>query len=145
MYRIQLDEILAGYSLSAAQEGEMLSVQCRGFVLQSNGREFIRKAEGVVSKVLNKLPNPVNPQDVKTLVVLIKQNLEADVYLNECELLASAVVNKSVNKGDPITKSDLYHIHSVELSGVQFPNDCSYIVLLSTKDVTFGNLIPQIV
>ncbi|HDZ9241790.1 TPA: hypothetical protein RUZ16_003471, partial [Vibrio cholerae] len=100
MYQIQLDEILAGYSLSTSQGGELVSVQYRGYVLQSQGREFIRKAEGVVSKVLSKLPVPTSPQDVKTLVVIIKQNLEADVYINECDVLASAVASKSVNKGD---------------------------------------------
>ncbi|MGU3192385.1 hypothetical protein ACVYF0_18190 [Vibrio cholerae] len=131
MYQIQLDEILAGYSLSTSQGGELVSVQYRGYVLQSQGREFIRKAEGVVSKVLSKLPVPTSPQDVKTLVVIIKQNLEADVYINECDVLASAVASKSVNKGDLIYKNDLYHIHSVDLSGVNFSNDCSYIVLLS--------------
>ncbi|OBT30908.1 hypothetical protein [Vibrio splendidus] len=130
MYKIKLDEILAGYSLSTCQGGEIVSVQYRGFVLQSDGREFIRKAEGVVCKILNKLPEPISPQDVNTLVVIIKQNLEADVYINECEVLANAVASKSVNKGDPVSKNDLYHIHSVDLSGIHFPNDCSYIVLL---------------
>ncbi len=131
MYHIKLDEILAGYSLSTSQGGELVSVQYRGIVLQSEGREFIRKAEGVVNRILSKLPVFISPNDVKTLVVIIRQNLEADVYINECDVTASAVVSKNVNKGDPVTKSDLYHIHSVNLSDINFPNDCSYIVLLT--------------
>lgn len=131
MYQIQLDEILAGYSLSTSQGGELVSVQYRGFVLQSEGREFIRKAEGVVNNILSKLPESISPHEVNTLVVIIRQNLEADVYINECDVMASAVVSKSVNKGDPVTKNDLYHIHSVNLSNVNFPNDCSYVVLLA--------------
>ncbi|NAW86466.1 hypothetical protein [Photobacterium halotolerans] len=131
MYHIKLDEILAGYSLSTSQGSELVSVQYRGFVLQSEGREFIRKTEGVVNRILSKLPVSISPNDVKTLVVIINQNLEADVYINECDVMACAVVSKSVKKGDPVTKSDLYHIHSVNLSDIKFPNDCSYIVLLT--------------
>lgn len=131
MHQIKLDEILAGYSLSTSQGGELVPIQYRGFVLQSEGREFIRKAEGVVNGILSKLPVSITPNDVKTLVVIINRNLEAEVYINECDVIANAVVSKSVNKGDPVTKNDLYHIHSVNLSGINFPSDCSYIVLLT--------------
>ncbi|MCA3991401.1 hypothetical protein [Vibrio vulnificus] len=131
MYQIKLNEILAGYSLSTSQGGELVSVQYRGFVLQSEGREFIRKAEGVVNRILGKLPVSISPNDVKTLVVIINKNLEADVYINECDVIADAVISKSVNKGDPVTKNDLYHIHSVNLSDIKFPSDCSYIILLT--------------
>ncbi|EHU0328794.1 hypothetical protein QX213_03925 [Vibrio vulnificus] len=131
MYQIKLNEILAGYSLSTSQGGELVSVQYRGFVLQSEGREFIRKAEGVVNRILSKLPVSISPNDVKTLVVIINKNLEADVYINECDVIAEAVISKSVNKGDPVTKNDLYHIHSVNLSDIKFPSDCSYIILLT--------------
>jgi hypothetical protein len=131
MYQIKLDEILAGYSLSTSQGGELVSVQYRGCVLQSEGREFIRKAEGVLNGILSKLPVSITPNDVKTLVVIIDRDLSADVYINECGVIMNAVANKSVNKGDPVTKNDLYHIHSVSLSDISFPSDCSYIVLLT--------------
>ncbi|MEH6532952.1 MAG: hypothetical protein V7735_16650 [Photobacterium frigidiphilum] len=131
MYQIKLDEVLAGYSMSTSQGNEIVSIQYRGYVLQSEGREFIRKVDGVVNKILNKLPVTISPTDVKTLVAIIKPNLETEVYVNECEVLAQAVVSKSINKGDPVTKQDLYHIHSVQLSEISFPNDCSYIVLLT--------------
>lgn len=81
MHQIKLDEILAGYSLSTSQGGERVPIQYRGFVLQSEGREFIRKAEGVVNGILSKLPVSISPNDVKTLVVIINRNLEADVYI----------------------------------------------------------------
>ncbi|SHF60649.1 hypothetical protein SAMN02745753_02313 [Marinomonas polaris DSM 16579] len=128
---IQLDERPAGYSLGAAQAGESLQVQFRGISLSSYGKDFIRKVEGYPQQILYKAFGDFHPSQVKTLIAIIKSNLEVDVYLNEVEISAHVVVAKGIKIGDPVYKSDIYHIDKVDFKDVSFPSDCSYFVLMN--------------
>lgn len=128
---IQLDEMPAGYSLGAAKAGESLQIQFRGISLSSYGKDFIRKVEGYPQKILNKACEAFHPSQVKTLIAIIKSNLEVDVYLNEVEVFAQVFVSKGVQAGDPVRKNDIYHIDKVEFKGISFPNNCSYVILMN--------------
>ncbi|TMO83139.1 hypothetical protein [Pseudoalteromonas spongiae] len=128
---IQLDEMPAGYSLGAAKAGESLQIQFRGISLSSYGKDFIRKVEGYPQQILNEACEDFHPSQVKTLIAIIKSNLEVDVYLNEVEVFAQVVVSKAVQVGDPVRKNDIYHIDKVDFKDISFPTDCSYVVLMN--------------
>lgn len=96
---IQLDEMPAGYSLGAAKAGESLQIQFRGISLSSYGKDFIRKVEGYPQKILNKACEAFHPSQVKTLIAIIKSNLEVDVYLNEVEVLLKSLCLKEFKPG----------------------------------------------
>ncbi|WP_444894828.1 hypothetical protein [Microbulbifer sp. SSSA005] len=131
VYEIELDERLVGYAMSPVKPGEMAPIEYRGISFASSGRDFIRKAEGILSSIISKADENLRPWDVKTLVALIDQDQIAKVYLNEIELTAAAMVASKVSAGDPVRKSDLYHIDKLILKDIEFREDLSFVVLIN--------------
>lgn len=128
---IQMEETPAGYCLNAVEAGGTMQIEYRGFSLSSYGKDFIRKVEGYPQQIMNKAFGNIHPSDIKSFIAIINSKNEIDVYLNEVEILAQAVVSKAISVGDPVRKNDIYHIDKVEFEGVNFPKDCSYMVLIN--------------
>ncbi|ODB44942.1 hypothetical protein BB427_00700 [Pseudoalteromonas sp. BMB] len=132
MYKIKLTERPVGFALGPAKQGEMGGVEFRGIAVQSEGREFLRKIKALNS-ILSKLPEQYDPFMIKTVVVIINEDLEATVYVNEIEILARIAVNKheGFTKGEAVRINDILHVQELSVEGVSFPKDSAYLVLLS--------------
>lgn len=128
---IYLQEKPLGYCISPARAGEQMGIQYRGISLSSSGRDFIRKVEGVPSKILEMTCKETEPANVKSMIAIVHNDLKTEVYLNETNLSAEVVVSRSVSKGEAVSKSDIYHFEKVVLEGISFPEDSGYIVILN--------------
>lgn len=128
---IYLKEKPVGYCITSGRAGEKIQVQYRGISLSSSGRDFIRKVEGIPSKILEMTCEGLHASNVKSLIAIIHDDLKTEVHLNDVEISAEAIVTRSVNVGDSVMKSDIYHFDRLIFEGISFPNDCGYIVILN--------------
>lgn len=128
---IYLNEKPAGYCMTPGRGGEQVQIQYRGISLSSSGRDFIRKVEGIPNQILEMTCEGFHASNVKRLVAIIHSDLKTEVHLNDIETYAEAIATKSVNVGDPVRKSDIYHFDKVIFEGITFPENCGYIVILN--------------
>lgn len=128
---IHLTEKPAGYSMSAARPGESLRIQFRGVSLSSSGRDFMRKVGGFPNQILEMACKDFHASTVRRFAAIIHRDLKAEVYLNDFEVHAEALATRNVSKGDPVMKSDLHHFDKMTLEGIDFPNECGYVVILN--------------
>lgn len=128
---IQLKEKPAGYCTNAARAGEPVHIQYRGVSLSSSGRDFIRKVEAFPNQMLEMAYTDFQASTVKRFVAIIHGNLEAELHLNYFEVYAEALVTRSVKAGDALRKSDFHHFDKMTLEGIDFPEDCGYVVILN--------------
>lgn len=128
---IHLKEKPAGYCTNAARAGEPVYIQYRGVSLSSSGRDFIRKVEAFPNQILEMAYPDFHASTVKRFVAIIHGNLETEVHLNDFDIYAEALVTKSVKAGDAVRKSDLHHFDKMILEGIEFPEDCGYVVILN--------------
>ncbi|MEZ5443041.1 MAG: hypothetical protein R3F15_16335 [Lysobacterales bacterium] len=131
MYEIQLTERITGYSKSAGRDGEMVTVQVAGATSTEDGDLHIKYLEGFPQTVLSLLNNGMTPSDVKSMIVIISRDLKAFVYINEVEILASALVKtQKVEKGQTVGKDDISGFERIKLGNVTFPCDHGFFCVL---------------
>lgn len=75
-FEIKLDDLPAGYTLSAARKGEKVNVAVRDFTSSEDGDQFIKCLEGFPSQILSKLPKSANitPSVVDHLLAIIRKD-----------------------------------------------------------------------
>ncbi|AEY01864.1 hypothetical protein GU3_10540 [Oceanimonas sp. GK1] len=132
MYEVQLKERIAGYSVSAAKEGEKVQVQVSGATSTEDGDLHLKYLNGFPQTILSMLEEDFQPSDIKTMVVLISKDLKAKVYINEVEVYGLAFVKaKKVEKGQTLRKDDISGFERIQLSGIEFSEDQAYLCILS--------------
>ena len=134
-YEIRLDAPPAGYALeSATEEGQTVHVAVREFTSSEDGELFVSRLEGIPQQLLSLIPpgNRVQPSMLDHLVAIIRKDLTATVYLNECEIHAQIRVARPVEAGDPIIEDDVVDISKFSFKGVEFPVDAGVVCVFSS-------------
>jgi len=134
-YEIVLDELPAGYSLSAAKggEGSIVKVAVSEFVSSEDGDAFINRLEGFPNTILAKLPigSGIKPSVVDHMIVIIRNNKTATAYVNEVNFIGNIQVKRSIEKGEPIYTDEIADIHSLIPQNVNIPDDAGLFILVS--------------
>jgi hypothetical protein len=130
-FEIELDNLPAGYAVSAARPGEEVAVQTIEFVSTEDGDEFISRLEGLPPEIFNKIPS-VSPSMINRMLVVLRADKTATVYINEdLKVMSLVQAKKDVNKGEPVFQNDIADIKSIQFEGVEIPQDCAVIYIFS--------------
>lgn len=118
-FEVQLDAPPAGYALELAPE---------------DGQLFVSRLEGIPQQFLSLLPTDANaaPSMVDHLVAIIRKDLTATIYLNECEIHAQIRVARLVEAGEPVLEDDVIDIGRLSFEAVEFPTDAGVACVFSS-------------
>lgn len=145
-YEIKLDQTPGGYAMDDATgvEGSSIRVVVQEFTSSDDGEEFITRLEGLPSIILRKLPTKVTLPEVVNLLVILRRDLTATVYLNELEIIAKIQGTRVIAAGEPLVEDDIADITEIGFKGVEIPNDSAIIFLFSVgwRKGFFFDLMP---
>jgi len=127
---IDLGRPPAGYSLTAARPDEVAEIQFLEFTSTEDGQHFIQRLEGLPSHILGKLPVPVSPSQVDSMLAIVGRDAKATVYVNELQQRARVCASGPVKAGAAVTKNDIVDVDRLEL-GVEIPNDAGFLFIFS--------------
>jgi hypothetical protein len=132
-YEVRLDAPPAGYALESATEGQTARVAVREFTSSGDGEVFISRLEGIPQQLLSLLPldAQVRPSMIDHLVAIIRKDLTATVYLNECEIRMQARSARPLEAGEAIFEDDIVDIARLSFEGVEFPPDAGVACVFS--------------
>jgi hypothetical protein len=110
-----------------------VKVQTVEYVSTDDGERFIGRVEGFPTSVLQRLPldRRVLPSQVDHLLVVIRRDSGATVYVNELRFVARVRAARAIAAGSLVTKDDIVDIDRLEFEGVAIPPDCGVLFLMS--------------
>lgn len=119
-FEIFFDNLPAGYSLSAEKAGDKIKVSDCEFVSSEDDDTFINRLDGIPNDIISKLPptSGLKASIIDHMIVILKKDKSATVYINEIEFIGNIQVKKSVKKGEAIFADDIADIHSMVPKGV---------------------------
>lgn len=126
-----MDELLIGYVARAVKEGELADVVVKQFLSSEDGDFFISRLEGLVSPILQKLPEPTNigPSIIDHFLAVLHPDKSAVVYVNELNISVNVILKRAVEKGEVVFQNDIADITGVNLGGIEIP-ECSGIIFV---------------
>ena len=128
---IEFDKPPAGYAAEAKRSGEdRVAITVREFTSTEDGQHFIRRLEGFPDEVLQKVPNRLNPSQVDSMLVIIRRDGRAIVYINEIMQQASVRCWRPMEAGQGVFKDDISDIDRIDI-GVDIPSDAGFLFLFS--------------
>ncbi len=132
-YEITFDRLPAGYAASCARPGEDVVVCLSKFVSSEDGDELIKELEGLPQVILSKLrlPSPVLPSTVDTLLAIIRKDKSATVYLNEVDRVGEIRIRGPCRKGELISRDRVLDMGKVKFVGVDIPLDAGIVYVFS--------------
>lgn len=132
-YEIKFGMTPAGYSMSSAKGGESVKVSIIEFTSSEDGDLFVSRLEGFPSEVISKLPpqRHIRESQVDNLLVIIRRDNTATVYINELNLAMKTRLNRRVGKGEPIFQNDIIDIDEIKFDGIEIPNDAGFAFVFS--------------
>lgn len=147
-YEIVLNASPAGYSLSAGHAGEKVAVLARGFTSSEDGDEFIQRLEGFPNQVISLLPqsSSIKPSQIDHLLVMIRRDKTAIVFVNELHMIGKMRLLKSKEVGEPIFQDDIADIETIEFEGLDIPRDVGVVFVFSAgwRKALFFDFTPLI-
>lgn len=129
-YTRHLDKIPAGFSLSDTKPGERVTVQTREFVSSEDGDHFINRLE-IVNEFLNTPLGVIQPSQVDSLLVIIHPNQNAEVYINQANVIGLALSKKAKEAGEAIYSDDIARISKIEFKDCEIKNTDGVLYLFS--------------
>ena len=129
-YKITLDNTPAGYAGTSARAEELVQVIFRDFISTEDGQHFVKRLEGGVNPILEKLPTTVLASTIDHLLAITIKGGETTVYVNELDIQGSVRVRRPVKEGQGMTKDDIADIVHLEL-GVEIPEDAGFMFVFS--------------
>src|SRR5258708_37311779 len=113
----KFDVLPDGYSMANASgvEGNLMWIAVREFTSSEDGDLFIARLEGIPSQVIARIPSElgVRPSTVDHMLVIIRQDLHATVYVNECAIGIRARFGRRMEAGDKVYDKDIIDIDSL--------------------------------
>jgi hypothetical protein len=125
-----LTERPGGFILHAGTASEQVLVQYGELVPPSDPARVLQVLEGLQHSVFSRIPNFPDPSQVRHVVVVIHQDLNAKAYVNELKLLAKCDITRDVKAGEPAMASDISAIREVTF-GIEVPDSAAIIVVTS--------------
>jgi len=132
-YTIKFEQPPAGISVSAAREGEMVTIQQIEFTSTEDGQVFIDRLEGFVNDVLTTLrpQRDFRPSEVDHLLAVIEKDGKTTVYINEIPQIVSIRINRPCEKGEAIGRNDIVDFGKFCLDGITIPENAGILYLFS--------------
>lgn len=133
-YEITLDYLPVGYATTNTKEGKEAKFNGQGFSSTDEGDDFIVLLEGMPTTALSKIATtvPFSPSTVDHLLVIIRRDQSATVYLNELTITLGVKTKRDTEKGQLIFEDDIADIERLTFEGVSIPKDAGYFFLFST-------------
>lgn len=134
-HEILLENLPAGVALTSARDGGTVKVAFKEFTSSEDGDLFIQRLEGFPSEILNKLPVNIKASTVDHMLVIIKHDKSATVYINELDFIAKIRVKRAIKeKGEPIYHNDIAEIDELRFNNdVIIPSDAGFIFIFSSQ------------
>ena len=129
-YKITLENTPTGYAGTYAKADELVQVIFREFISTEDGQHFIKRLEGGVNPILEKLPSTVLASTIDHLLAITFKGGETTVYVNELDIQGTVRVARPVKAGQGMTKDDIADIVHLDL-GVDIPEDAGFIFVFS--------------
>jgi hypothetical protein len=106
-------ENLVGFALETAQSGEMAKIQTRGSLVSDTPLfyTYIDHISGIFLK-------NVLVGHVFQFLVLIHENLSADLYINDLPVKILMMTKRSLKKGEVVTSNDIADIQKLSFEGI---------------------------
>ena len=107
---------LAGFAAENAKSGETVKVFTRA-LLTSDDSEFYQYSESISNIFLNK--NRIQIDSVYQFLVIIHQDLTADLYVNDFGVLVEIKAKRDMKAGEVITQGDIADIRKVRFQDIK--------------------------
>jgi len=134
-FELKLKEQIIGYAAESKPKGSKeINIRVSGFATTEDGEYFLQVLEGVSGAYVSKFPREkaIKESQIDHLVVIVRKDKTATVYVNELKFIAQMRVKKAKwNAGDPILADDIVDIKSLRIDGVTIPKDAGMVVVLS--------------
>jgi len=106
-------ENLIGFVVETAQSGEMAKIQTRGSLVSDSPLfyTYIDQISGIFLKT-------VLVDHVFQFLVLIHENLSADLYLNDLPVKVLMMTKRDLKKGEVVTTGDIADIQQLSFEGI---------------------------
>ena len=107
---------LAGFAVENANGGEIVKVLTRA-LLTSNESDFYQYSELFSNTFLDKYKVLTN--NVYQFLVIIHQDLSADIYVNDFGILVEIRAKVDIEEGGVVTQGDIADIRKVQFTNIQ--------------------------
>ncbi len=145
MITLKLDNPLAGFALTPGKHGDQVQVMSKEFLSSEDGEQLIARLEEISKFISPLIPGDERISESTTdhLLLIIKRDSTAELYVNELTITANIQTKRGVEKGDYIYEDDISDIDSIEL-GRDIPEDAGIIFLFSRgwRKGLFYDLLP---
>lgn len=130
---IRLNKLPAGYAENTGRAGDKMIVSLSGFFSSEDGDDLITRLEGFPQEVISLIPSerPILPHMVNSLLVLIRGDKTATVYLNEVIPIMRARIKGGCKKGDPISADQILDVGKITFEGIEIPADVGVVYVFS--------------
>jgi hypothetical protein len=133
-YDIQLDGILAGFSINSGKPGQKVQIVQKEFVSSEDGDLFISRLEGFPSLFLNKIAEIhktiIVPSCIDNMLAILRPDKTATIYIN-APMHGLIQIKKYVNAGQAIYRNDIADIRKLVFQDIDIPQDTGLMVLFS--------------
>jgi hypothetical protein len=132
-YNIVLDVLPAGIALTSVRDGGEVRVAFREFTSSEDGDLFIQRLEGITNDILRKLPPEIKVSAIDHMLVVIRRDRSAIVYVNELKFILQIRTKRAINKDEPVFQDDIAEIESLSFGDeLKISNDVGLIFVFST-------------
>lgn len=109
-------ENVIGFTLENSKQGEIAKILNR-VAITSDETEFYTYIEQISNLFLNKIGVPINC--VYLFLILIHEDLSADIYINEFRGMIDVCSKRDLNKGEPVMINDIADIRSLKFPDIE--------------------------
>ena len=110
---------LAGFAAENVKGGGTVKVLTRA-LLTSDDQEFYQYSESISNIFLNK--KRIQIDNVYQFLVIIHQDLSADLYVNDFGVLVEIKAKRDIKAGEVVTQGDIADIRKVKFSDIERNN-----------------------
>jgi len=130
---IKLNKLPAGYAENTGRAGDKMIISLSGFFSSEDGDDLITRLEGYPQEIISLIPSeiPILPLMVNSLLVLIRRDKTATVYLNEVIPIMHTRIKGRCKKGDPISDDQILDIGKITFEGIEIPKDVGIVYMFS--------------
>lgn len=116
--KFHLDKVqdFAGFAAENVKGGETVKVLTRA-LFTSDDPEFYQYSESISNIFLNR--NRIQIDGVYQFLVLIHQDLSADLYINDFGVLVEIKAKRDIKAGEAVTQGDIADIRKVKFSDIE--------------------------
>jgi hypothetical protein len=136
-FNIILDDLPAGYSISASRRGEMATVVTREFTSSEDGDLFISRLDGIPANIINLVSKSLSNlhisfSTIDHLLAIISKDKTSRVYINEIPLQTIVSLKRAVtNAGEVIYHDDIAEILHMKFGELEIPEDAGIVFVFS--------------